>query len=170
MRQLTDLVGRVDALMSTSSDSDGDSEGDVAGGSDFFEGAEKLFEITFNDATTRPGSHVTGKDTNGNVQYGTGHGGLRTVSRSVWEDMLTLVNCNIVSHISSTAQDAYLLRSEHLPSCHFHHVTFIIPPHTNRPCATCKIPFLQEICHEHMVCQTRGLIPLFFCSFVLYLQ
>jgi len=162
MRQLTDLVGRVDALMSTSSDSDGDSEGDVAGGSDFFEGAEKLFEITFNDATTRPGSHVTGKDTNGNVQYGTGHG-LRTVSRSVWEDMLTLVNCNIVSHISSTAQDAYLLRSEHLPSCHFHHST-------THP--TIHVPLARSPSFKRSVMNTwcAKLVASFRCSFVLYLQ
>ena len=101
MRQLSDLVGRIDAQMTTSSDSDGDSEGDVAGGSDFFEGAEKLFEITFHEAHSHSHTNNNNNDT-----------GLRSVARGVWEDMLALVNCQIVSVISSSSQDAYLLRSE----------------------------------------------------------
>jgi len=56
----------------------------------FFEGAEKLLEISF---------------------YGNGSAdGLRAVKRSVWEDALKLVRCEIVSHLPNEHVDAYVLR------------------------------------------------------------
>ena len=66
-----------------------------------FEGPEKLLEIWFapgpsyvRDATTAPN----------------GRSGLRAVERKVWEDMLDIVKCKILSVIYGEEMDAYLLR------------------------------------------------------------
>jgi len=56
----------------------------------FFEGAEKLLEISFY------GNKIAD--------------GLRAVKRSVWEDALKLVRCEIVSHLPNEHVDAYVLR------------------------------------------------------------
>lgn len=63
-----------------------------------FEGPEKLLEIWFAPSPADiPGS--------------SGHrDGLRRVPREVWEDMLDIVKCKILSVIQGTETDAYLLR------------------------------------------------------------
>ena len=66
-----------------------------------FEGPEKLLEIWFAPSPADvPGASST---TNGKH-------GLRKVERSVWEDMLAIVKCQILSVIEGTETDAYLLR------------------------------------------------------------
>ncbi|TIA78403.1 hypothetical protein E3P98_03855 [Wallemia ichthyophaga] len=61
-----------------------------------FEGPEKLLEIWFDCGAFR------------------GDGGLRKVSRSEWENMLQLVNCQILSVIIGDSIDAYLLSESSL--------------------------------------------------------
>ena len=39
-----------------------------------------------------------------------GRFGLRVVKRSVWEDMLSIVKCKVLSVVEGTETDAYLLR------------------------------------------------------------
>jgi S-adenosylmethionine decarboxylase len=66
-----------------------------------FEGPEKLLEVWFaRNAEDVPdaASAIDGKS------------GLRRISRSVWEDMLDVVKCKVLSVIEGTETDAYLLR------------------------------------------------------------
>jgi S-adenosylmethionine decarboxylase len=66
-----------------------------------FEGPEKLLEIWFTPSTTdvqAASSTIDGKQ------------GLRKVDRSVWEDMLAVVKCQVLSVVEGTEMDAYLLR------------------------------------------------------------
>ena len=78
-----------------------------------FEGPEKLLEIWFAPSA----SDVPAAST-------TEHGriGLRSVSRSVWEEMLAIVKCQVLSVVEGTDMDAYLLR----------YVRVSIPPHVRR--------------------------------------
>jgi S-adenosylmethionine decarboxylase len=57
-----------------------------------FEGPEKLLEIWFERRTPHSSS------------------GLRTVHRLVWEEMLSIVKCKVLSVINGREMDAYLLR------------------------------------------------------------
>ena len=66
-----------------------------------FEGPEKLLEIWFApsascvpDAETAP----------------PGRSGLRAIDRKVWEEMLDIVKCKILSEVRGSEMDAYLLR------------------------------------------------------------
>lgn len=64
-----------------------------------FEGPEKLLEIWFTPSPADvQGSTIDGKR------------GLRRVDRSVWEDMLAIVKCQVLSVVEGTEMDAYLLR------------------------------------------------------------
>lgn len=65
-----------------------------------FEGPEKLLEIWFtpSPADVQDSSTIDGKR------------GLRRVDRSVWEDMLAIVKCQVLSVVEGTETDAYLLR------------------------------------------------------------
>ena len=63
-----------------------------------FEGPEKLLEIWF-----APSPADIPATTNGKL-------GLRKVPQSVWEDMLDIVKCKILSVVEGTEMDAYLLR------------------------------------------------------------
>jgi S-adenosylmethionine decarboxylase len=66
-----------------------------------FEGPEKLLEIWFAPSPADvPGASVTTD----------GKHGLRKVKRSVWEDMLAMVKCQILSVVEGSEIDAYLLR------------------------------------------------------------
>lgn len=65
----------------------------------FFEGAEKLLEITFKNDSV---ANQECDDENGN-------GGLRNVQRTVWDNLLRLVNCEIVSSLSNDCLDSYVL-------------------------------------------------------------
>lgn len=66
-----------------------------------FEGPEKLLEIWFapSPADVPDVSSTT-----------TGQHGLRRIRRSVWEDMLAIVKCKILSVVEGIETDAYLLR------------------------------------------------------------
>jgi S-adenosylmethionine decarboxylase len=66
-----------------------------------FEGPEKLLEIWFAPSP----ADVPGASSITNGRYG-----LRMVKRSVWEDMLAIVKCQILSVVEGTETDAYLLR------------------------------------------------------------
>lgn len=68
-----------------------------------FEGPEKLLEIWFApSAADVPDAHIQGKT------------GLRKVDRAIWEEMLDIVQCKVLSVIQGDEMDAYLLRSVHL--------------------------------------------------------
>ncbi|KAH9083773.1 S-adenosylmethionine decarboxylase [Lactarius deliciosus] len=78
---------------------------DVFAGSAPFEGPEKLLEIWFAPSPADvpdASSAITGKH------------GLRRVRRSVWEDMLAIVKCKILSVVEGTETDAYLLSESSL--------------------------------------------------------
>ncbi|KAF8271261.1 S-adenosylmethionine decarboxylase [Lactarius quietus] len=80
-------------------------ETDVFASSAPFEGPEKLLEIWFSPSPADvpdASSTITGK-------YG-----LRRIKRSVWEDMLAIVKCKILSVVEGTETDAYLLSESSL--------------------------------------------------------
>lgn len=68
-----------------------------------FEGPEKLLEIWFaptaHDLPDAPSSALD-----------QGRFGLRKVKREVWEEMLGIVKCKVLSMVEGTEMDAYLLR------------------------------------------------------------
>jgi S-adenosylmethionine decarboxylase len=66
-----------------------------------FEGPEKLLELWF---TPSPADVPGGSSTID------GKHGLRKVDRSVWEDMLSVVKCQVLSVVEGAEMDAYLLR------------------------------------------------------------
>ena len=75
--------------------------GDMTSTTAPFEGPEKLLEIWFAPSPDAiPGSSTTIGD----------RSGLRKVSRQVWEDMLAIVKCQVLSFIGGSEIDAYLLR------------------------------------------------------------
>jgi hypothetical protein len=57
-----------------------------------FEGPEKLLEMWFAENPAESGL------------------GLKSISRQLWEDMLTEVGCKVLSVVKSAGVDAYLLR------------------------------------------------------------
>lgn len=61
-----------------------------------FEGPEKLLEIWFAPSPGDDGAEPVG---------------LRKVDRGVWEDMLDIVKCKVLSVVIGREMDAYLLRS-----------------------------------------------------------
>jgi S-adenosylmethionine decarboxylase len=67
-----------------------------------FEGPEKLLEIWFAPCAAA----VPDAD-----QPEQGKTGLRKIPVAVWEDMLDIVKCKILSVVHGTQTDAYLLRS-----------------------------------------------------------
>ena len=66
-----------------------------------FEGAEKLLEIWFAPSPAHLPDATLSAD---------GKIGLRKVPRAVWEEMLDIVRCKILSVIEGYEMDAYLLR------------------------------------------------------------
>jgi S-adenosylmethionine decarboxylase len=69
-------------------------------GSAPFEGPEKLLEIWFAPSA----NHVPHHD---NIHKT----GLRSVDGKIWEKMLSIVQCKVLSVINGQEMDAYLLRS-----------------------------------------------------------
>jgi Adenosylmethionine decarboxylase len=69
--------------------------------SSLFEGPEKLLEIWFAPSAADVPDFESA--TNGKF-------GLRKVDRSIWEDMLNVVKCKVLSFIEGDEMDAYLLR------------------------------------------------------------
>lgn len=67
-----------------------------------FEGPEKLLEIWF---APSPADIPDAADpsTNGRI-------GLRKIDRKIWEEMLVIVKCQVLSVIEGAEMDAYLLR------------------------------------------------------------
>jgi S-adenosylmethionine decarboxylase len=66
-----------------------------------FEGPEKLLEIWFApSADLVPDAHTAPH----------GRSGLRAVDRQIWEDMLDIVKCKVLSTVHGDEIDAYLLR------------------------------------------------------------
>lgn len=66
-----------------------------------FEGPEKLLEIWFAPSP----AHLPDADSPHDGKIG-----LRKVPRAVWEEMLDIVKCKILSAVEGTEMDAYLLR------------------------------------------------------------
>lgn len=66
-----------------------------------FEGPEKLLEIWF---APTPADLPHAPSTDGKL-------GLRKVPRLVWEEMLDIVKCKVLSVVEGAEMDAYLLRS-----------------------------------------------------------
>jgi S-adenosylmethionine decarboxylase len=91
-----------------------------------FEGPEKLLEVWFAPSPDLLPQHKFSSSLNGSAN---GHGaardavlragvspsgetfqGLRTVPRAVWEEMLDIVKCKVLSVVEGDEIDAYLLR------------------------------------------------------------
>ena len=68
-----------------------------------FEGAEKLLEIWFAPSPADVERAASPTED--------GKHGLRKVDRAVWEEMLKIVGCKVLSVIEGSETDAYLLRS-----------------------------------------------------------
>ena len=66
-----------------------------------FEGPEKLLEVWFAPSAASVQDTPSPED---------GRSGLRKIPRSVWEDMLDIVKCKVLSVIEGDQTDAYLLR------------------------------------------------------------
>ena len=66
-----------------------------------FEGPEKLLEVWFAQSSADLPDANEAHD---------GKLGLRKVPRAVWEEMLDIVKCKILSVVEGTEMDAYLLR------------------------------------------------------------
>ncbi|TFK44602.1 S-adenosylmethionine decarboxylase [Crucibulum laeve] len=75
-----------------------------------FEGPEKLLEIWFAPSPTHLPDSSPSHD---------GRTGLRKVPRAVWEDMLDIVKCKVLSFVEGTEIDAYLLSES----------SFFVSPH-----------------------------------------
>ena len=73
-----------------------------------FEGPEKLLEIWFAPSPALVPDSATAID---------GRSGLRAIDRKIWEDMLDIVKCKILSEVRGSEVDAYLLRCVVVWSC-----------------------------------------------------
>ena len=67
-----------------------------------FEGPEKLLEIWFAPSAADCSDAA--------IPRPDGKFGLRKVPRSIWEEMLDIVKCKILSYVEGHEMDAYLLR------------------------------------------------------------
>ena len=67
-----------------------------------FEGPEKLLEIWFAESPDHVPDAADPKEG--------GRTGLRVVDRAVWEEMLDIVKCKVLSVVESAELDAFLLR------------------------------------------------------------
>ena len=72
-----------------------------------FEGPEKLLEIWFAPYASAMPPVLDHPDAK---QGDTSRTGLRCVKRHVWEDMLAIVKCKVLSVVEGAQIDAYLLR------------------------------------------------------------
>ncbi|KAB5595175.1 S-adenosylmethionine decarboxylase proenzyme [Ceratobasidium theobromae] len=101
-----------------------------------FEGPEKLLEIWFAESADAVETIGTEQD---------GRKGLRLVPRQVWEDMLDIVKCKVLSVIEGRETDAYLLSES----------SFFVSPHKLilKTCGTTLnlygFPRILEIAAEH---------------------
>ena len=82
-----------------------------------FEGPEKLLEIWFapspdslpSTSTSHSRQHTRREGERGG-RGGDGFRGLRSIPRQVWEEMLDIVKCKVLSMVQGDGLDAYLLR------------------------------------------------------------
>lgn len=84
-----------------------------------FEGPEKLLEVWFapspdalpssSSSSLKTGRSSSNGDSSGDGRQGE-YRGLRKVPRSVWEEMLDIVKCKVLSVVEGDEVDAYLLR------------------------------------------------------------
>ncbi|KAI0793260.1 S-adenosylmethionine decarboxylase [Abortiporus biennis] len=101
-----------------------------------FEGPEKLLEIWF----AKSPADLPDASTSGDGRFG-----LRKVPRAVWEEMLDIVKCKILSAIEGTEVDAYLLSES----------SFFVAPHRLilKTCGTTLnllgLPRILEIARIH---------------------
>ena len=104
-----------------------------------FEGPAKLLEVWFAPSpdslpVTQSQSQSQSSTVGGNGESSTGTGaeagrgtrgdgyrGLRTVPRAVWEEMLDIVKCKVLSVVEGDEVDAYLLRYV-VPPCPISHI------------------------------------------------
>jgi S-adenosylmethionine decarboxylase len=86
-----------------------------------FEGPEKLLEVWFApsiDSLPSPSSHASSSSStlplresfSNSIERGGEYRGLRKVPRKVWEEMLDIVKCKVLSVVEGDELDAYLLR------------------------------------------------------------
>lgn len=85
-----------------------------------FEGPEKLLEVWFapsSDEISNRGAEEGGSSSSSSSSSlkrrgdgGAGYKGLRQVPREVWEEMLDIVKCKVLSVVEGDELDAYLLR------------------------------------------------------------
>lgn len=106
----------------------GSNEHDILSSPGPFEGPEKLLEVWFAPSPDALPSSAVNGDSNGHGETsasGSGSGrkcregaykGLRRVPRAVWEEMLDIVKCKVLSTVEGDEVDAYLLRCVPLPS------------------------------------------------------
>lgn len=66
-----------------------------------FEGPEKLLEIWFAPSAAHVPDATSAEG---------GKSGLRAVSKDIWEEMLNIVKCKVLSSVEGIEMDAYLLR------------------------------------------------------------
>ncbi|TFY73046.1 hypothetical protein EWM64_g10966, partial [Hericium alpestre] len=101
-----------------------------------FEGPEKLLEIWFAPSPAL----VPGASSTANGKYG-----LRKVDRAIWEDMLAIVKCQVLSVVEGDEIDAYLLSESSL----------FVSPHRLilKTCGTTLnllgLPRILDIAREH---------------------
>lgn len=77
-----------------------------------FEGPEKLLEVWFapGPSSLRQMSAPSGSKQRAQRPERQPYKGLRTVPREVWEEMLDIVKCKVLSVVEGEEIDAYLLR------------------------------------------------------------
>ncbi|KAI0645390.1 S-adenosylmethionine decarboxylase [Trametes meyenii] len=101
-----------------------------------FEGPEKLLEIWFAPSAADCADAASSTD---------GKYGLRRVPRAIWEEMLDIVKCKILSVVEGTESDAYLLSES----------SFFVSPHRLilKTCGTTLnllgVPRILEIARDH---------------------
>ncbi|OBZ68008.1 S-adenosylmethionine decarboxylase proenzyme [Grifola frondosa] len=114
-----------------------------------FEGPEKLLEIWFQPSPADVPDASTSTD---------GKFGLRKVPREVWEEMLDIVKCKILSSVEGTEMDAYLLSES----------SFFVSPHRLilKTCGTTLnllgVPRILEIARDlcfSTLCLSLVLLP-----------
>lgn len=101
------------ALLPTSESSSGSGAGsEVLTSPGPFEGPEKLLEVWFAPSPEAlPSSSSSSLNGGGDRRSrGGDYRGLRKVPRAVWEEMLDIVKCKVLSVVEGDEVDAYLLR------------------------------------------------------------
>mmetsp|Transcript_36609 Transcript_36609/g.59339 ORF Transcript_36609/g.59339 Transcript_36609/m.59339 type:complete len:119 (-) Transcript_36609:41-397(-) len=83
-------------------------DSDWTSNSGSFEGPEKVLEVWFSPKAEEAGGTNRDKEEEKKELAGRNKG-LRAVERDVWENMLSLVKCQVLSTVGNDYLDAYLL-------------------------------------------------------------